>query len=374
MRNKKKFSALMMSIFMLVLGFSNSALAITGITSDITQVLGDTPSVFVNQGENFSVTLTAQNPIGNVSWHLAGAYSESDVYLSSETGITTRVYGTLREYSVNGNQSAGYSFAIIAYDDGGSDTDNSTAGYNFMILDKTQFNNGNPVPDNGGSDNGNVVPSPIPDNGDNVVPDENPELNIGVIEAVPELSDEVIQNLADNVNVDPSEITLLTEDDFDTSEPPEPTDAMRRQVESDNGQFAAKLNTIKVEKDGWYVFQVTVSDDLVGTKVSDLKLYAAEGSDFRTSSVRAAFGLMPIINGVTGALEVSDLFGVKLDTLPKQFLATMFLSASQSMTVYIVKILLMLLAGGCNSGFGLVGGSVFVAAFGVYVVKFFKKR
>ena len=44
------------------------------------------------------------------------------------------------------------------------------------------------------------------------------------------------------------------------------------------------------------------------------------------------------------------------------------------MTVYIVKILLMLLAGGCNSGFGLIGGSVFVVAFGVYVVKFFKKR
>ncbi|MBQ6418508.1 MAG: hypothetical protein IJJ91_07545, partial [Synergistaceae bacterium] len=130
------------------------------------------------------------------------------------------------------------------------------------------------------------------------------------------------------------------------------------------------LNTIKVNKEGWYVFKVTVSDDLVGTPVSDLRLYAADESDFAAGSFRSAFGLLPLINGVAGGFEVHNLLGIKLDTLPKQFLALMLLSAGKSLTMYIGKILLMLLAAGCaaTSGLGVIAAVV------IFAVKRFKKR
>ncbi|MBR0079100.1 MAG: hypothetical protein IJP69_01865 [Synergistaceae bacterium] len=193
------------------------------------------------------------------------------------------------------------------------------------------------------------------------------ELNVAIIAPV-ELSDDIIQKLADNISVDRSEIKLLTSRDFTTANPPEPTQAMREQVKNDNYEFMAKLNTITVSEDGYYVFAVTVSDDLVGTKVSDLRLFYAESSDFTGSSLKASFGLMGVLNGVTGGFEVSNFLGVKLDTVPKQFLATMFLSASKSITVYILKILLFL--AGCNAGFGILGLSVG----GFLIWKFFRRH
>ena len=119
-----------------------------------------------------------------------------------------------------------------------------------------------------------------------------------------------------------------------------------------DSEFMAKLNTIRVDEDGWYAFVVTVSDDLVGTPVNELRLFSAEDSDFIPAEIAASFGLMPLVNGVMGGLEINNFFGVKLDTLPKQFVALMVLSAGKSITAYIVKIILMLLLGGCSAGAG----------------------
>ncbi|MBR0257006.1 MAG: hypothetical protein IJQ58_04645, partial [Synergistaceae bacterium] len=196
------------------------------------------------------------------------------------------------------------------------------------------------------------------------------ELEIAIISPVPDLSPDVIARLAQNISVDTSEIILLTSADFTTSDPPEPTQAMRQEVEGQNGKFIAKLNTINVSKDGWYVFMVTVSDDIVGTSISDLRLFGAEDSDF-AASFKASFGFLSLFNGITGMYEVSNLFGLKLDTLEKQVLVTMLLSAGKSLTTYFVKILLMLLAG-CNSA-GIGIGAVFVIA-GIIAVKFFRKK
>ncbi|MBQ3455171.1 MAG: hypothetical protein IJG36_01920, partial [Synergistaceae bacterium] len=113
----------------------------------------------------------------------------------------------------------------------------------------------------------------------------------------------------------------------------------------------------------------TVSDDLVGLSVSNLKVLTADESDF-AGALRASFGVMGLVNGVTGGFEISNLLGVKLDTVPKQFLATMMLTAGKSLTTYLVKIIFMLLAG-CNSGMGI--GVAFIAA-GLISVKFFRKK
>ena len=184
------------------------------------------------------------------------------------------------------------------------------------------------------------------------------------------LSDDVLQKLADSVSVDRSEIHMLTSDDFDPREAPEPTEAMKETAKSDNYELVAKLNTIQVDRDGWYVFQVNVSGDIVGTSVNDLQVYVAEESDFAAGSFRSAFGILPLINGISGGFEIHSLFGIKLDTVPKQFLALIFLSAGKSLTMYIGKILLMLLAAGCaaTSGLGIIAAVV------IFAVKRFKKR
>ena len=338
MQKKRSLHVLGVVIFVIIAGiFSGTASAITGITSDISSNLNGTPVLYVNQGGAFSITFTAQNPIGTVTWNLGGAYSSDDVSLSTATGNTTTLSGTLTQYSIQGYSSNGYSFAIAAYDDGGTTFDNVQASYSFMVLDSSSYGNG-----------GNVTPVPGPVTS----PDPPAKLETAIISPVPSLTDDVISRLAQNISVDPSEIILLTSADFTTSDPPEPTQAMRQEVSKQNGQFLAKLNTITVSRDGWYVFMVTVSDDLVGTPVNDLRLFGAEGSDF-SGSFTASFGLLSVFNGVTGMWEVSNLFGWEIDTLPKQFLVTMLLSAGTSLTTYFVKILLMLLAGGCSAGIGI---------------------
>ena len=184
-----------------------------------------------------------------------------------------------------------------------------------------------------------------------------------------ELSEDIIQRLANNISVDRSAIKLLTSRDFSSAEPPEPTQAMKDQVQKDNYEFMAKLNTITVSEDGYYVFAITVPDNLVGTKVSDLRLLYAESSDFTGSSLKSSFVIMEgIMNGITGGFEFSNLFGVKIDTLTKQVLATVFLSAGKSLTMYILKILLFL--AGCNAGFGMLGLSVG----GFLIWKFFRRH
>lgn len=286
----------------------------------------------------------------------------------SQSGNTVTITGTL-------NQDSGELIvAASAYeyfrDTNGFTTGFERAGYQIVVLNSAYFSEGDNLYLPDGYNNVDAIPTP-----DSISQEETPqELHVGIIEAV-QLSDSVIQQLADNINVDKSEIYLLTDDDFTTDTPREPTQAMRDQVANDGYEFAAKLNEIKVPKDGYYVFQVTVSDDLVGANVSDLKLYYAEDTEFNTASlsswekVKSAFGLLPVINGISGSLEASSIAGIKLDTLPKQFLATMFLSSSKSMTVYVVKILLALL-GGCNVGFGIAG----VALAGFVIVKFRKRK
>ncbi|MBR1439141.1 MAG: hypothetical protein IJ587_11465 [Synergistaceae bacterium] len=46
--------------------------------------------------------------------------------------------------------------------------------------------------------------------------------------------------------------------------------------------------------------------------------------------------------------------------MPKQFLVTAFLSASKSLTMYILKLILLL--AGCNAGFGAMGGGAVIIA------------
>ena len=125
-------------------------------------------------------------------------------------------------------------------------------------------------------------------NGDYTPVTDSSDLTIATIEPVV-VEDSVLQNIAANLSIDASEIKPLTYENIDPSTPPDPTDEMKREAASQRYEFAAKLNTITVSEDGWYVFQVTVSDDLVGLSVNSLNLYVAGESDFvNGSAIRKA--------------------------------------------------------------------------------------
>ena len=365
MLNKKRFFMLVLSASILATLIASNAWAITSITSTLVpttySVEGyNIPILRINKGDTFSFNLTAVNPVGEITWNIlytenpssqnninTTPVTDDSITISATKGNTVTVNGTL-------SNDTGYSVSVIATD-ASAGIENIMTQYVFWVqnIDDNQSN----------STEMGLVTDPTNPNSENNAITSPDKLHVSMVESVPEeyRTEDLLQKLADNVSTDRSNIRWLPADAIGTSEPPEPTQSMKDKVAKDRYQFAAKLNTIKVSEDGYYVFQVTVSDDLVGMKVSDLKLYYAEDSDFTTSSVnrvKLAFGPMPIINGVTGGFEISNFFGVKLDTLPKQFLATMFLSASKSITVYIVKILIALLLGGCNVGFGIIGISV----------------
>ena len=355
---QKKITIAISIVALCVTFFSGTAQAITGITSDLVpnKHVDGIPYIIRNKNEaGYTFELTAENPVGQITWYGEETnHDTGDVHPFQNDAQT----GNTMSFSLGKFVLDTYFTCIIRAIDSGATGENASREYKYVVQNANYTGN---------IENPHFVLSQ-----DNTVPTK---LNQAIIFPVV-LSDEVIARLAQNISVDPSEIILLTSADFTTSEPPEPTNAMRQRVQSDNGQFMAKLNTINVSRDGWYVFMVTVSDDLVGTKVSDLCLYGAEASDFTASSagsVSAAFDLLPMANGLTGTLEISNLFGVKLDTLPKQFLATMFLSASKSITVYIVKIIIMLLTG-CDTGIGIIGGGLMIVAGGAFIAKCIKRK
>ena len=397
MFNRKKFFALILSVLMLLVLGNASAFAfgitVTNSSHTLTHFSGNNNDTApARSNENFSVTFTATDVQGTVNWQLV---SSNDIHKDYLNGINSNMTPEQMQQQIQQNtQYVQHLSSVQLSSSGNTATITGTlhqdsAQFMVIIMATDLDSNGSVIGDVNDlsslhtstyaitfqnqdyiSSYGYAYGTP----NENTTQQEIEELHVAIVEPISEdyKTDDLLQKLANNASIDRSEIQWLSADVINTAEPPEPTDKMRDTVKSDGYQFAAKLNTIKVSEDGYYAFMVTVSDDLVGTKVSDLKLYYAEPSDFLSSvngSVETAFGLMPLINGVTGGLEVSNFLGVKLDTLPKQFLATMFLSASKSMTVYIVKILLVLL-GGCNVGFGIAG--TFVV--GVVAVKFFKTR
>ena len=160
--------------------------------------------------------------------------------------------------------------------------------------------------------------------------------------------DDVLENLAELVSIDKSQVKLITQENI--SSPQEPTQNTKKYIHDDGYEATYKLNTLTVSEDGYYVFLVNIPDEFVGKKVSDIKLYAMENKD--NAEVSPSF--VSIINGILNYGEITNLLGIKIDTLEGQMLAIGFLQAGTPFSVYLAKILLAILAGGCNSFFGFI--------------------
>ena len=161
---------------------------------------------------------------------------------------------------------------------------------------------------------------------------------------------------------------------YDAIEPPS---VVTEQAKADSYNIVGKFNTLSVDKEGYYVFKVTLSDklsnDIGGVSINDLKIYAAkyeagdallEQEDTVTVSgvsVRASF-----ILGLLNTFELLSLSGEQLQFGAREFLMVGFLNAGTPFSLYIGKLLLALLLGGCNFGFGIIGLGAIVGGFMIF--------
>ena len=171
----------------------------------------------------------------------------------------------------------------------------------------------------------------------------------------------LIKNVAEVMNVSEDAIKFITEKNI--SEPQEPTQAILTTLSAKNETIISKLNTLTVSEDGYYVFKVTLSDNLYeqikGVSVKDLRAHAFydDGEDnpaSETSQVRSSF-----ITGLLNTWELLTLSGEKLEFGAREFLMVGLLNAGTPFSVYLTKIILFML-GGCDIGIGIVGFTAIV--------------
>ncbi len=197
------------------------------------------------------------------------------------------------------------------------------------------------------------------------------ELERGTIEAV-ELAPSIVEKIAEAVSVSADAIKFITDENI--SDPQEPTPGMRDELSSQNAEIIGKLNTLTVSVTGYYVFKVTLSDDLYeqikGISINELRAYALYddgrgGSRPEGANVGASF-----ISGLLSTWELLGLNGERLEFGAREFLMVGLLNAGTPFSVYITKLLIMLLMGGCDAGLGLAG----LAALGLSAVFFTRRR
>ena len=174
-----------------------------------------------------------------------------------------------------------------------------------------------------------------------------------------EITDTIRSNLAKSLSADAaSKVRSISEENIRAPiEPSQSTiDAIR---EEDNFELAYKLNSIQVDEEGYYAFSINIPSELLNTNASDVKVYVINQNAVAGSSVKSS-----IIPGVLNVIEL-DAFGLKLDSLGEKILAVGMLNAGTPLSVYLGKLILMLLMGGCQvsfSGMGMIAlaGSVLI--------------
>ena len=173
------------------------------------------------------------------------------------------------------------------------------------------------------------------------------------------LDAQVLDNVARTLSVDFSEINQLT--DANISAPQDPTQAMSDYIKSDNHEITGKLSTISADVGGWYVFKVSLSDELYALlrdkNVDSFKFYGL--SDSETTRANAAF-----ISGLLSTWEILTLSGEKMTKFGvREFLMVGLLNAGTPFSIYIAKMLLAIFGGGgCNAGIGITALCVLVFA------------
>ncbi|MBQ8692565.1 MAG: hypothetical protein IJ520_05400, partial [Synergistaceae bacterium] len=207
---------------------------------------------------------------------------------------------------------------------------------------------------------------------------ENNELPWGVVEVVEpeEVSDSHIEQIAAALNADVGSVKFLVSTDITHAAPAEPTKAMRSFAAKNKYTFAAKLDTVTVKEDGVYIFKVAIPEELRGIDPNKFELFGIDPAaiannynpDESSGDVEASV-LPPVFAGLGSAIDWAAIFG------DDYWIVGAVLPAAQPLSMYLLKLLVMLLAG-CDAGAG-VGLGVFglIAVCGSFAAfKIFRRK
>ena len=191
--------------------------------------------------------------------------------------------------------------------------------------------------------------------------------------ARPEIIDQIITNniIPQDIlsrDVVSTDIKLFTSADT-VADPEEPTPAMQEAVKDEGYEIAAKLNTVQVTESGFYLFKVTLSEEsfrnLQGLTAQEVRVYALSDSEIE---------IMPsFITGILNTFELLTMSGEKMDTIGvREFLLIGLLNAGKPLSLYLAKLIVMLLLGGCCSGWSVAALSAVPAV--ITLTKFCRRQ
>ncbi len=158
---------------------------------------------------------------------------------------------------------------------------------------------------------------------------------------------ELLEFITQDLGIASRDLKYITQENLFA--PREATQEMKDYVNSDDHEIIGGINTVSIDKEGWYVFKVTLPDDVwseVQNKdVSDFKFYGLTDSGTNAGEFRSSF-----IMGVISTWELYTLTGRKMRNFGvKEFLFAGFLNTSQPFTLFAAKVLLSVLTGGISS-------------------------
>ena len=220
------------------------------------------------------------------------------------------------------------------------------------------------------------------------------QLSLAMIEPINlsdlQSADDVLSNIVEAIDGLESSLDIHFLTYKDLSSALEPTAAMKQAVKDQGYELVYKLDTIEVSWDitadaavrrdivsedkhyRYYLFKVIYPDALLHLNSDDVRAFEVKRSEFEENtngSVRLA--VLPIVNGI-GTLFDFNMMGIDIDTMEKQMLVVGLFEAAEPFSVYLGKILLMLLTG-CNAGvgFGVLG---FAVVAGVLLARHWRKK
>ena len=377
---KSKVFAVVLAVVMLAVCVG-SASAIT-LTSNLTpdryaEGSDSAPIKYLNNGEHFTYTFTANNAVGTINWHVTlwddddqSNLSNQDFFeeyllndderyqmrvqrglnnitFTSSSGNTLTVSGTFES-------SFGYTLGVTVTDVGAL----SNGSYDSMTqytlwLQNSSLNYGvNPSP-------GYSETQPVPLATGNVLPVSPSDLEEGVL-----------AKIAQSANISESEIKFITESDLGAYH--EPTNAMRQEAANNSLEYAAKFETVTFAEEGYYLFEVDFPAALVGMNTEELKLSFANAASFSDSSVKSSQFLELMLDRFLAGTELRTMAGDAAKTVPVKALILILANTGGSFTMFALKTILNLLgaAGGCNTGaFISIGLSGLFMVFAVVVMR-----
>lgn len=151
---------------------------------------------------------------------------------------------------------------------------------------------------------------------------------------------------------------------------------MRDQVKAAEYEFAAKLDTVTISESGYYAFKIELPPELVGIDVKDLQFYLARQSEFpeKASAASAAKDPRLVTSGLIQAAFafLGDGNLLPIDKTTSTVFAILSLNAGEPLSLYLVKMLLMLV-GACDAG-SAAGTVGLLAVGGLVILRSFRRR